>query len=287
MNRFAPLIRTISTQAPPTFNSNTPSAFKVKDKVALVTGAGGGIGRETVSHLLKEGAEVVMVDADAKSLEKAADQLKKAHPGGKIQIQTCDVTNLSALNEIFNNVTKQKGLHIVVNNAGISGGGEFIGHHGWSSDLGFVKTISINLTGVIQGTRLAVDLFKQQKVDGVVVNTASMAAFYPMPLSPVYTATKAGVVGFTRSLQYLSRKGIRVNCICPAFTDTPMVQDQLHNPDFARVVEQANGCPDLLHACDVATGIMMLVQDTSRSGAVLTLTKQKGLHYMFEPAQAQ
>src|SRR3990170_2302736 len=175
-----------------------------KGKVAFVTGGGSGIGFATASLLAANGARVVLADIDARALEFAAAEFGR--------------------------------IDIVHNNAGITERGEDLfapDAERWESVL------DIDLRAVILGTQLAVQQLRRQGGGGVIVNTASMAGLDPIGAAPVYSAAKAGVVQFTRTLTHLASEGIRVNAICPSFTDTPMVR--AGGPQAIEAVKQLVG----------------------------------------------
>lgn len=105
------------------------------------------------------------------------------------------------------------GVDIVINNAGIAERTPL-----WEDDKGFwKKVIDIDLTAVIEGTRLGIQVLREQGRGGVIVNTASLAGLYPQPLTPVYSAAKFGVIGLTRSCKEIG-DGIRVNAVAPRYT---------------------------------------------------------------------
>jgi len=111
---------------------------------------------------------------------------------------------------------------------------------------------------------------------GVIINTASMGGLLPMPTSPVYAATKAGVVNFTRSLAYLaSERRIRVNAICPTFTDTPLVR-RAGDERVEALKLQVGG---ILQPEDIAAGVIELIEDDSRAGAIMRVTVRGGRDY--------
>src|SRR5690606_256050 len=133
-------------------------------------------------------------------------------------------------------------------------------------------------TGVIDGTRLAVNALKAGR-GGVIINTASMGGLLPMPTAPVYAASKAGVVNFTRSLAYLAEEAnIRVNAVCPTFTDTPLVW-RSGEERVKEAMEQVGG---ILQPQDVAAGVIELIEDDSRAGAIMRVTVRGGRDYARE-----
>jgi NAD(P)-dependent dehydrogenase (short-subunit alcohol dehydrogenase family) len=138
--------------------------------------------------------------------------------------------------------------------------------------------LDIDLRAVILGAQLAVQQLRRQGGGGVIVNTASMAGLDPVGASPVYSAAKAGVVQFTRTLKHLAAEGIRVSAICPSFTDTPMVQ--AGGPAAIEAVKKLVG--GILQPEQIAEGVLELIRDDSRAGAVMRVTVRRGIDYAFE-----
>jgi NAD(P)-dependent dehydrogenase (short-subunit alcohol dehydrogenase family) len=143
----------------------------------------------------------------------------------------------------------------------------------------WAKVVEIDLTAVIDATRIAVRGLKRAGRPGVIINTASMGGLLPMPGSPVYAAAKAGVINFSRSLGYLAAESnIRVNAICPSFTDTPLVR---RNGDEA-VEEMGKMVGGILMPEDIAAGVIELIEDDSRFGSVMRVTVRGGRDYARE-----
>jgi NAD(P)-dependent dehydrogenase (short-subunit alcohol dehydrogenase family) len=105
-----------------------------------------------------------------------------------------------------------------------------------------------------------------------------MAALDPRGAPPVYSAAKAGVVQFTRALAHLQSEGIRVNAICPSFTDTPMVRAG----GQAAIDAAAQYVGGILQPEQIAEGVLQLIQDDSRAGAIMRVTVRRGIDYAFE-----
>ena len=134
-----------------------------------------------------------------------------------------------------------------------------------------------DLTALIEGTRLAVRAMSRGGNGGVIINLASWLGLYPMPDSPVYCAAKAGVIGFSRALAGLGGEcGIRVNAICPELVDTAMGRAAVTD----EVVADLRASHGVLMPEDVAEWVVRIVQDDSRAGAVLQLTKAEGGSYV-------
>lgn len=246
--------------------------MQIQGKTALITGAGSGIGRAAALALARRGASILVADLGEEAGNETVRLITEA--GGKAHFQRCDVTDSTQLNAIFAAAVQQFGrLDIVCNNAGI--GGESILEDEANT---WKKMVDINLTAMLEGTAIAVRDFRKRGVNGVIINTASMGGLLPMPGSPVYAATKAGVVNFSRSLAYLADEGIRVNAICPSFTDTPLVR----RDGDARVGEITKAMGGILDAEFVAEGFVELVEDNTRAGAIMRVTVQRGRDYARE-----
>ena len=247
--------------------------MEIDGKVAVVTGGGSGIGRATVLELARRGARVLVADIDEAGARETADRAAKV--GGVAIARRCDVTQTEDLAGAMACAFEHWGaLDIVFNNAGIAGEDLF------SDDPGpWQRIIEINLIAVIDGTRIAVREMRRSGRGGVIINTASMGGLLPMPDSPVYAASKAGVVNFTRSLAYLAEQDrIRVNAVCPTFTDTPLVR----RAGDARVEEVAKLVGGILQPEDVAAGVIELIEDDSRAGAIMRVTVRGGRDYARE-----
>jgi 15-hydroxyprostaglandin dehydrogenase (NAD) len=167
-------------------------------------------------------------------------------------------------------------LDVLCNNAGVGEPGDL-----FEEDVDptpFERLIAINLTAVIRGTRLGVEKMSELGRGGVIVNTASMGGLRPMPTAPVYAATKAGVVNFSRSLAHLQAEmNIRVNAICPSFVDTPLVWRA--GPERVQAMSAQLG---LLEPSLIAEGLVQLIKDDDKAGAVMRVTSQRGIDYARE-----
>jgi NAD(P)-dependent dehydrogenase (short-subunit alcohol dehydrogenase family) len=240
-------------------------------KVAIITGGASGIGLATARLLAAKGARVLLADLDAERGAQAA-----AGIGADALFVRVDVLRPGDLQHMLNFAASEFGrVDIVHNNAGVNEGGQNLFDPG--ADY-WERTIDIDLKAVIRATQLEVQFLRKQGGGGVIVNTASMGGMVPMPTSPVYAAAKAGVIQFTRSLAYLANEGIRVNAVCPTFTDTPMVR-VAGDAAIEMMKREVGG---ILQPEDVAAGVLELVKDDSRAGAIMRVTVRKGLDYTFE-----
>ncbi len=247
--------------------------MEISGKAAVVSGAASGIGRAMAIALAGAGARVIVADVDEKGGAETVD-LIGAH-GGAAVFRRCDVTHTEDLaGAVASAVEHWNRLDIVCNNAGIGERQPLFE----DETADFERVIDIDLTAVINATRIAVREMKRLN-GGVIINTASMGGLLPMPGSPVYAAAKAGVVNFTRSLQYLAlESNIRVNAICPTFTDTPLVRQS----GVERMEQMKQLVGGILQPEDIAAGVIELVEDDSRAGAIMRVTVRGGRDYARE-----
>jgi len=243
----------------------------ISGKVAVVSGGGSGIGRAVVLAMIDRGARVVVADIDEDGGRQTVAMA--AEKGSAAVLTRCDVTRTADLEAAFACAVNQFGrLDIAFNNAGIGGEDLFADDSGdWK------RVIEIDLTAVIDATRIAVREMKRAGRGGVIVNTASLIGLGPMAAAPVYAAAKAGVVNFSRSLAFLAKEAnIRVNTICPELVDTRMALG--FGEERLKELRQTGG---ILKPEDIAADVMELIEDDSRAGAVMKVTVRGGREYVF------
>ncbi|XP_067934175.1 15-hydroxyprostaglandin dehydrogenase [NAD(+)]-like isoform X2 [Watersipora subatra] len=243
----------------------------VAGKVALITGGVGGLGKAFATALLQaRAAAVCLVDINKRG-EETAEELRKKFPTNQtVEFYECDVTDYNLFKGAFDFTEKKfGGIDIVCNNAGINA----LDHEIDKS----IKAFRLNLEAVFLGTRLGQMYMDKSKGrgGGVIVNVASMAAFMPIENCMAYTGSKAGVVALTKSEASLEEYGVRVNCLCPSFTDTPIL-------DYVEGTREAiNMIPGhhILKPEFVAEGFMQLVEKEDLNGAIMRVTPQKGIDF--------
>ena len=197
----------------------------VRGKLALVTGAGAGIGRATAIELARRGADtVVIVDRDLAAAEETAVAVREAGAGAAVY--QADVSDDTAINSLAAQVNGEHGVvDILVNNAGIGMAGRFLE----TTPAHWDNILAVNLRGVLNGSRA----FATQMVDrgegGTIINVSSAAAFLPSKSMIAYGTTKAAVLAFSESLRAdLADDGITVTAVCPGFVNTNIAKSTVY-----------------------------------------------------------
>ena len=196
--------------------------FDLQGKVAVVTGAGSGIGAAIAQLFAARGAHVAVVDRDEASARGTADAIARA--GGAASAARCDVSQPADIEAAFRDVVAAHSrLDILVNNAGIS----HVGNVETTTPEDMERLFRVNVMGVYHGSRAAVPIMLRQG-GGVILNMCSIAALVGIEDRFAYSMTKGAVLTMTRAIavDYVKR-GIRCNCICPARVHTPFVDGYL------------------------------------------------------------
>ena len=224
-------------------------------KVALVTGASGGIGRATALAFAASGAKVVVSDVNDAGGEETAALIVAA--GGAAVYQRCNVADAGEVKALVARVVQEYGrLDFAHNNAGITSTttDEY-------DDAVWDRTLAINLSAVMYCMREeAAVMLPQGK--GAIVNTASMMGLVANGMQPAYVASKHGVVGLTRhgALRWATA-GIRVNAVCPGVIETPMTAPIANDPKMRPVLEKMTPMGRMGRAEEIASAVLWLCSD--------------------------
>lgn len=223
----------------------------LNNKRVFITGAASGIGRATAERFHAEGAELVLIDIP--TLEQS--ELAALFPE-RMTYLSADVTSAEGLAAIDSEM--KKGIHTLVNNAGITRDATLLK----MTDEQWDQVIAVNLTAIFKLSRSAAALMKEQG-EGVILNAASVVAHYGNFGQSNYVATKAAVIGMTKTMaKELGKNGVRVNAVAPGFIGTPMVRKM---PE--KVIEMMEGKAPLKRLgepAEIAAAYAFLASDDAK-----------------------
>lgn len=207
------------------------------NKVALVTGAGSGIGLAIAESYAKEGAKVIVSDINEEHGKQAVEKIKSE--GGEASFVRADTSKAEEVEALIKSTVEIYGrLDIACNNAGIGGEQKLTGEYGLDS---WRKVLNVNLDGVFYGCKYQLEQMEKNG-GGVIVNIASIHGTVAAPLSSAYTASKHAVVGLTKNIgaEY-GQKNIRCNAVGPAYIETPLLESASGDMKEALVAKHPMG----------------------------------------------
>ena len=227
----------------------------LKNKIALITGAGRGIGRAIAIALAKEGAEVVI---NYNGSEERAKEVKQTieENGGKASIYKCNVSDFAACEAMIKDIDKEYGHHdILVNNAGITKDGLIMK----MKEEDFDSVLNVNLKGTFNTIRHSARQMLKQR-SGKIINISSVSGILGNVGQANYAASKAGVIGLTKTMaRELGSRGITVNAIAPGFVDTEMTEvlsEEIRENACKQIILGRFGKPE-----DIANTAVFLASD--------------------------
>ena len=231
-----------------------PSLFDLSGKLAVVTGAGRGLGRGCALALAEAGAEVIAVSRTASELDSLIDEIKAQ--GGQAQARVCDVTDVRAIDEALAGLT---GVDVLVNNAGGNKPQRFLDV---DSDT-FDWMVDLNLRSLFVFSQKVARLMQQQN-SGSIIHMSSQMGHVGGIKRSVYCMTKHGLEGLTKAMAIdLAEWNIRVNSVAPTFVETPLTRPFFEDPEFKQAVFNHIPLQRLGQIEDVAAAVVYLASDAA------------------------
>ena len=233
--------------------------YNLKNKTAVVTGAGKGLGKACAIALAEAGANLIIISRTKKDLDEVCKKVKKLKI--KCKSYVCDITNY---NEIKGIINKQAKIDILVNNAG----NNIPQHFTKVKTKDMEHLVKINTMATFNLAQLcALKMIKsknRKKIGGAIVNMSSQMGHVGGPIRSVYNMTKFGLEGLTKGMSIdLAKFNIRVNTVCPTFVVTPMTKEFLKSKKFKREVLGNIPLGRFAELSDIATATVFLASDAA------------------------
>ena len=242
--------------------------MRLKDKVAIVTGASSDIGTSIVKRFVGEGAIVVLLGRKLESLEKVRKEVGNEE---KTASMTCDITDEAQISQAVDQVMDKYGkIDILVNGAGALNDPI---HFHEMPDAEIKKMIDVNVHGVFKPTKAVLNKMSEVK-SGVIINIGSISSERAIPRVhlAVYSATKAAVSMFTKAIAVeYARRNIRCNCINPGIINSGMIKPYLEDPNARKVLEDRLPLNRVGEPIDVANAVLFMASDEANwiTGTIL------------------
>ena len=233
--------------------------YNLKNKTAIVTGAGKGIGRACAIAFAEAGANLVIISRTQKDLDEVSKKIKKYRT--KCKSYVCDITNYNEIKEIINKQTK---IDILINNAGNNRPAHFTKVK--TKDMEHM--VKINTIATFNVAHLCalkmIESKNRKKIGGAIVNMSSQMGHVGGPIRSVYNMNKFGLEGLTKGMSIdLAKFNIRVNTVCPTFVVTPMTKNFLKNKKFKR--DMLNNIPlgRFAELSEISSAVVFLASDAA------------------------
>ena len=232
---------------------------EVKNKTALITGAGKGIGKACAIALAEAGANVIILSRTKSDLDKVEKIIKKLKR--KCTSYVCDLSNYDELKSVFKKISS---LDILVNNAGTNRPDHFTKIK--KEDMDYVVDLNIKAAFHVAqlGSKVMLMSKKRKNLGGSIINMSSQLGKVGAPKRSVYNMTKFGIEGLTRGMSLdLAKDNIRVNTVCPTFVETPMVKNFFKDKKFKKAMMNNIPLGRLATESDIATAVVYLASNAS------------------------
>ncbi len=233
--------------------------FEIKNKIALVTGAGKGIGKASAIALAEAGADLIILSRTKSDLDKVKKQIVKLKRN--CQSYVCDVSNYDEVKSVFKEIKK---IDILINNAGTNRPEHFVKIK--KKDMDYVVDLNIKAAFHVaqMGAKIMIKSKNRKSIGGSIINMSSQLGKVGAPIRSIYNMTKFGIEGLTRGMALdLAKNNIRVNSICPTFVETPLVKNFFKDNKFKKAVMDNIPLGRLATESDIATAVVYLASNAS------------------------